>query len=264
MNVVPVIDLLHGRVVRARRGARGDYQSIESALCRSADPVRVAEGLCEHCATDLLYVADLDALQGGAAQVGVLRALLRDAPARRLWVDAGFHGHCDVDRLLGALGADAARVTPVFASESLPSVEALAQCLGRAPDAPLSLDRRAGAALDPAALWSAPARWPPRLIVMTLDRVGSADGPDLATLAAVRALAPRAQLFGAGGVRGAADLEAAAAAGADGWLVASALHDGLLSATDCRALARGGHSVSRAAEAAPTAAKAADNGTCLA
>jgi phosphoribosylformimino-5-aminoimidazole carboxamide ribotide isomerase len=60
---------------------------------------------------------------------------------------------------------------------------------------------------------------------MTLERVGAFNGPDLDTLAALRRSAPAASLIGAGGLRDAADLPAAEAAGADAWLVASALHD---------------------------------------
>jgi phosphoribosylformimino-5-aminoimidazole carboxamide ribotide isomerase len=66
------------------------------------------------------------------------------------------------------------------------------------------------------------------VIVMTLDRVGARAGPDLETFARLRAAAPDRTLIGAGGVRDAADVRAAAAAGAAGWLVASALHDGTL------------------------------------
>ena len=62
---------------------------------------------------------------------------------------------------------------------------------------------------------------------MTLDRVGSFDGPDLDMLAQVRSRAgPARSVIGAGGVRSVADLAAAARAGADAWLVATALHDG--------------------------------------
>ena len=60
---------------------------------------------------------------------------------------------------------------------------------------------------------------------MTLDRVGADAGLDLDTFARLRALAPERRWIGAGGVRDAGDL-AAAAAGAEGWPVASALHDG--------------------------------------
>lgn len=226
MNVVPVIDLLRGQVVRGVRGDRAQYLPVVSALVGSAEPLAVARRLCEHCATELLYVADLDALQGGAAQTDVLCGLLRARPALRLWLDAGLTGAYTLGVLLAALGPAAARVTPVLASESLASKAELARCLALSPDALLSLDRRGPAALDPSDLWSAPSLWPERVIVMTLDRVGADAGPDLATLAEVRARAPEATLIGAGGIRGEADLQAASRAGAQAWLVASALHDG--------------------------------------
>ena len=92
MHIIPVVDLRHGTVVRAVRGERQHYRPIESALCGSAEPTVVAARLCEHCATDTLYLADLDALQGGAVQLDALAALLRDGPALRLWLDAGFTG----------------------------------------------------------------------------------------------------------------------------------------------------------------------------
>jgi phosphoribosylformimino-5-aminoimidazole carboxamide ribotide isomerase len=84
--------------------------------------------------------------------------------------------------------------------------------------------------MDRAGCWQAPELWPRDVIVMTLDRVGSAAGPDLLTLAEVRRCAPAARLVGAGGIRNAGDLALARAAGAQAWLVASALHDGHLSA----------------------------------
>ncbi len=70
---------------------------------------------------------------------------------------------------------------------------------------------------------------------MTLGRVGADAGPDFERLAAVRR-ASGAALYAAGGVRGADDLAALARAGIAGALVASALHDGRLSAKDLAAV----------------------------
>lgn len=89
LNLIPVVDLLKGQVVRAVRGDRKAYRPIVSALCASSDPVTVARILCEHCAARQLYVADLDALQGGAVQIAVLADLLRALPGIELWLDAG-------------------------------------------------------------------------------------------------------------------------------------------------------------------------------
>jgi phosphoribosylformimino-5-aminoimidazole carboxamide ribotide isomerase len=218
---------LKGRVVRGVRGDRQAYRPIESALCASSEPVTVASILVDHCAARQLYVADLDALMGGRAQHEVLRALLVALPDVELWLDAGFADADAAAALRAQLAPHSERIVPVFASESLRSRAALEECLRRfgAAGAVLSLDRRDGQRLDPAGCWDAAPLWPQRVIVMTLERVGSGAGPDLETMAALHQRAPAAMLIGAGGVRSTADLARAQAAGAGAWLVASALHD---------------------------------------
>jgi phosphoribosylformimino-5-aminoimidazole carboxamide ribotide isomerase len=201
---------------------------VVSRLCEGSDPVTVARALCQHCDATRLYVADLDALTGGQAQVAVLQQLLRALPEVELWVDAGFADAEAAQQLRERIGADAERVVAIFASESLGSREALARCCADRHAAVLSLDRRDGRVLDAAGCWESPSLWPERVIVMTLERVGADAGPDLDTLREVQARSPGTKLVGAGGIRHEADLAAAAAAGAQAWLVASALHDGRL------------------------------------
>jgi HisA/HisF family protein len=214
MLLVPVVDLMQGQVVRGVRGDRSGYRPIESVLCPGSDPVTVARALCRHTGSPRLYVADLDALQGGAAQTTLLQALLDALPGVEFWLDAGF--------ARAAAAPCLPRVLPVLGSESLQSLDGL-----DAEAHLLSLDRRDGQRLDAAGCWDSPARWPRRLIVMTLERVGAGVGPDLNTLREVQARAPaQTLLIGAGGIRNDADLTRAADAGAHAWLVASALHDG--------------------------------------
>lgn len=228
MQLIPVIDLMHGQAVRAVRGDRASYRPVVSRLCEGSDPVTVARALCAHCDAARLYVADLDALTGGQPQVAVLQRLLQALPGVELWVDAGFVDADAAQRLRERIGADAGRVVAVFASEALGSREALARCCADRAAAVLSLDRRDGRRLDAAGCWESPSLWPERVIVMTLERVGADAGPDLDTLREVQARSPATKLVGAGGIRHEADLAAAAAAGAQAWLVASALHDGRL------------------------------------
>ena len=71
---------------------------------------------------------------------------------------------------------------------------------------------------------------------MTLARVGSGAGPDLARFAAIRSVAGGRELYAAGGVRDAADLSALKRAGAAGALIATALHDGRLGRADLEAI----------------------------
>lgn len=218
MKLVPVIDLAGGVVVRAVRGDRANYRPIVSQLCPGHDPAALAAALVDYCAADTLYIADLDAIRGGAVQRRALADVARAVPGCVLWLDAGFKTVRDAATL-------PAGVLPVFGSESLSDVRELALLRDR-PDALLSLDQRGGQPMDPAGCWQRDDLWPARVIVMTLDRVGAGTGPDLSTLDAVRKRAGARELIGAGGVRSDADLAAAEHAGAAAWLVASALHDG--------------------------------------
>jgi HisA/HisF family protein len=230
MQIVPVVDILAGRAVRAVRGERAAYQPLESSLCRGSDPIVVARALLEACATECLYVADLDGLTGHRAQTDLLAELLAGLPELEIWLDAGFTSPAHAAAVLDVLPGGSARVTPVIASESLPHADAIGEFTERWPQALLSLDQRKGSPLGAESCWSEHRRWPQRVIVMTLDRVGSFEGPDLATVAQVRSRAgAQRMVIGAGGVRSVADLASAARAGADAWLVASALHDGRIS-----------------------------------
>lgn len=231
-----------GQVVRGQRGERGAYRPMVSPLCPGGTPAAMACALLDEAGADTLYVADLDAITGGAPQYAVLADILRAAPGITLWLDAGFADAAaaeavidQLERLLGqgaapsaaacdTGGSAGARVVPVFGSESLRELADLRACSAGRP-AILSLDRRGDRRMDPAGCWDHPELWPARVIVMTLERVGAYAGPDIETLAALRARAPGRRLIGAGGVRDRADLARAAASGAEAWLVASALHD---------------------------------------
>lgn len=225
MQIIPVIDLKGGQVVHARRGMRHLYRPVESRLADGADPLVLTEKLLALGGFRTLYVADLDAIAGSGDNAPVLAALRARFPGLDLWVDAA---EATGEALAARRAADLG--TPVVGSESLPDAEALA-ALGRTGFV-LSLDGNADGPLGPPAVHETPALWPSRLIAMTLARVGSGEGPDLARIADLHARAPAAQVFAAGGVRGRADLDALVEARAAGVLVATALHDGTLTAVD--------------------------------
>lgn len=239
MQLIPVIDLLGGQVVRAIRGQRDRYQPVVSRLCDDADPVALARAMLAFCASRRLYVADLDALGGKPAQRAVLERLGAALPGGELWVDAGFVDGDDAFPLAAALGPALApagcRFVPVFGTETLAPPGAgrdpTATPFKAWPRAALSLDHRDGQPLGSRAWWQAGAHWPRRLILMSLERVGTLAGPDLARLAQLTdparrgARRQRLTLIGAGGIGDDADLAAARRSGAAAWLVASALHD---------------------------------------
>jgi phosphoribosylformimino-5-aminoimidazole carboxamide ribotide isomerase len=239
MRVIPVIDLKGGVAVHAVRGDRERYRPLRSRIAAGSDPVQVTRAVRASLGLGELYVADLDAIAGGAGWPDIVAALAREAS---VMLDAGAAAPAAVARLLG-LGVT--RV--VVGTESLPGAAALRRLRSELPDAPLvlSLDLRGGRVISPdAALAGArPGEALARLVdagesreavVLDLARVGSGQGPDLALFAELRARLPDVELLAGGGVRDAADLRALAEAGAAGALVATALHGGAIGAGDLR------------------------------
>ena len=255
MQLLGVIDLMAGRAVRARGGIRERYAPVgaigDTAI--DGDPLALARVYVDRFGLSLLYAADLDAIGGGKMDGAVIRGLAQVAP---LWVDAAIASADNAQRLID-LGAARA----VVALETLTSFDALsAICAAVGGErVAFSLDLRAGepvigvppagplpafasgfgaascgtrptlSATDIAA--RAAGAGAEAIIVIDLARVGSAMGPDFDLLSRVRAEVPGASLFAGGGIRGAADLTRLADLGCDGALVASALHDGALSAS---------------------------------
>lgn len=231
MEIIPVIDLMHGLVVHARQGRRELYRPLRSPLCDSPEPEAVVAGLLGLHPFRTLYIADLDALMGRAPQTALTARLRRGFPDLELWIDQGWAGPGDFGN--SPAGGNA---LPVIGSESLDGarLDWLAD-----PPAPfiLSLDRRDGKPLGPASLPERPELWPETLILMNLSRVGGGGGPDFAQAGEFGRRHPGRRWIAAGGVRHAEDLDRLAALGMAGVLLASALHGG---AVDARVLERFG------------------------
>ncbi len=225
MDVIPVIDLKGGAVVRARLGRREAYAPIETPLAATSAPADVVAGLLALHPFRAIYAADLDAIERRGDHGAVLRALGEAFPQVEFWVDSGL-----TDAAEARASLRRPRETVVLGSETLKDEAALDALKGEARVI-LSLDFNDEGFLGAPAILARPELWPARVIVMTLGRVGADAGPDFKRLAVLRE-ASGAALYAAGGVRGPRDLAALAGAGIEGALVASALHDGRLTGAD--------------------------------
>jgi phosphoribosylformimino-5-aminoimidazole carboxamide ribotide isomerase len=221
LDIIPVIDLRRGLVVRAVMGQRELYRPIETPLSRTADPEDVVIGLLTLHDFASIYIADLDAIEGTGDNTDVVMRLRMRFAHLDIWTDNGVATQDEVQAWLGDN-----RGTLVLGSESQGS-GALVRSFKDDPRLVLSLDFRESAFQGPAELLD-PAHWPERVIAMTLARVGGASGPDFGRLAKLRGLGSRHGIYAAGGVRGREDLLRLAEMGVKGVLVASALHDGRL------------------------------------
>jgi len=220
VDVIPVIDLKAGQVVHAHRGDREMYRPVRSQICRSSEPLDVVAGMLALFPFRMMYIADLDAIQGQGGNMAAMRSIRTTFPGLRLWVDSGLNDPLTcrdwLSQDLGdlVLGSEAQHDTTILGTFEDHEYRRVI----------LSVDYKDGRFLGPLELLDARRDWPDRIIVMTLSRVGSGDGPDLEMLQQWRSLAPAKQIFAAGGVRGGEDLLELASCGVSGVLVATALH----------------------------------------
>lgn len=246
MRVIGVLDLAGGAAVHAVAGRRSAYRAVRSRLVpQSGDAVALARAYGDALALRGVYVADLDAITGGAPQHALVCAVARAAAPAAVLVDAGV---CTAEQARRTLDDGAAQV--VVGLETLPSLAALAPLVHEVGGERVvfSLDLRDGVPLARAGAEVAPPVEPlavavcaadagvSAILVLDLARVGTGRGVDLALVRRIRHACPAVAVLVGGGVRDREELERLADAGVDGVLVATALHDGRLTAADVAAL----------------------------
>ncbi len=235
VRIIPVMDVMEEQVVRAVGGRRELYQPLVSRITHSTDPAVVAAAILRTVAVDELYVADLDGLMGHRPQLGWLRGL--GERGVKIMVDSGVRTVAEARNIFEA-GASAV----VLGTETLAhfnELKTLFNVFGT-DRIVLSVDLRNGKVVSPDNAWDvepepveiirlAQELGIHRVIVLELARVGTGIGPGTVGLCEViREAFPALELIAGGGVRNREDVNRLAAAGADGVLVASAIHDGHL------------------------------------
>ncbi len=230
---IPVLDVRGGVAVLARAGEREHYQPLRSAFHPEPNPRAIAGAIRNQLGPTPLYLADLDAIEGGKPDLALIRDLA--AIGLKVWVDAGVRQAEDVGPI-----RDAGAEVVIAGLETLGGPECLEACVQVAGTDQLSfsLDLKNGQPMiasgsrwgtsEPLELAAmAQARGVSRLIVLDLVRVGTGSGPGtLELIRQIRERYPRLRCVGGGGIAGLEDLEALCAAGAEAALVGSALHDG--------------------------------------
>lgn len=234
MLVIPAIDVLGGRCVRL---LRGDY---EQSTVYSDDPVATAARFAA-AGVRRLHVVDLDAARGSGDNRSVIEAI------------AG-HGHLEVQVAGGirslaradvwlAAGAHAV----VLGTAAVRDPLLLEACVKAHPDRVLAaLDVRAGrpavsgwTETDSIGIENLLARWDALalqgVILTCIDRDGTMEGPDLDTLARVRALT-RLGIHYSGGIASLDDVRRIATAGAVGCVIGKSLYEGRVTLEEVLAL----------------------------
>jgi phosphoribosylformimino-5-aminoimidazole carboxamide ribotide isomerase len=239
LRVIPVIDILGGVVVHAKRGERRRYEPVKSILSTSAEPVDIAKRFYKEFGFRELYVADLDAILGkGIATEPILE--IHKATPMRLMVDSGVSSLQDAKRLKEA---GASKI--IVATETLDNLTALSHIVAKMGSNLIvsSLDLREGKVISksPTMITQSPVQVAEilvgvgvsQLIVLELTKVGSESGIDR-PLAESIVKAVKIPVVTGGGIRDIIDLGELRRIGIDGALVATSLHMGSITPEDLR------------------------------
>ena len=243
MLILPVIDLMDGYVVLGRSGQRHLYEPIASSVLSSdpSSPQRLAGAIVDKLGLNQIYVADLDAIGGAEPAWDILRTLGAAASGQSskvtCWLDAGVGRASQLSRYRRHALSDS--IDWVVGLETLESVHELRDMLhaGQVEKIVVSLDLKNERPLCQWAGWQNADPFDvagellqagvQRLIVLDLLQVGTGQGTGtLRLIERIRHFDQDVQLVAGGGICNAAQVRDLDAAGADGVLLATSLHNG--------------------------------------
>jgi phosphoribosylformimino-5-aminoimidazole carboxamide ribotide isomerase len=232
--VIPAIDILGGRCVRLRRG---DYAN---PTVYSDDPVDVAAGFAD-AGAERIHLVDLDAARGQGDNHELILAIVRRDDVK-VQVAGGIRSEVQVDRLFAA-GANAV----VMGTAAVREPRLLERCARKHTGRVLAaLDVRGDqpsvhgwTESEPLKVGILLARWDvlplAGVIFTSIERDGTLEGPDLKTLARVRAMTSLPIQY-SGGIASIDEVRAVANAGASAVILGKALYEGRVKLEDALAL----------------------------
>jgi phosphoribosylformimino-5-aminoimidazole carboxamide ribotide isomerase len=222
LKVIPVIDLLNGVVVHAKKGDRATYQAIHSQLTPSSQPLDIVAALLDVYPFQQLYIADLNAIQKLDANYknnyNVIASIKERYSALELWVDAGISNNAELSLWLEL------DTRLIIGSENFPHINNYTSLNIQDKNYILSLDFMPIGYQGPVELLTNIEYWPQDVIVMSLSNVGANNGTNIDLLQKTMARAKSFNIIAAGGIRNADDLVALKEMGINAALLATALH----------------------------------------
>lgn len=242
MRVIPVMDLLNGVVVHAKKGERENYKPVESVLTTSKDPLIIGEIFRNLFGFKELYVADLDAIQSSWSlnNFSVLEKLSS--------LDLDLMVDCGIDSLEKAEATlDLGVNKVVIGTETLASLNQFKDIVEGVGEEKvvLSLDFKEGKLLGEVSkevgedtlklLEKVSKIGAKEIIILELAKVGTGGGiPEKIVKKVLKAT--NLPIIIGGGVKGMVDVKKARELGAEGVLIATALHTGKITPKDLKTI----------------------------
>jgi phosphoribosylformimino-5-aminoimidazole carboxamide ribotide isomerase len=220
MEIIPVLDIMHGKAVSGKSGKRKKYQELKTVFASSSDPLEIAGEL----PYERLYVADLDGIMKGKPNLELLKKL---GKIKKLLADAGIRNYSDIERI-SRLNAEI-----IIGTETLQNLETLRKALKKFGKRILvSIDIKNKKVLSQI-LPSSPAEGfeilrkfgAGRFIFLDISSVGTLGGFKFDFIKKIKFCDE--EIFVGGGIKK-GDLKKLEKIGVNGVLVGTALHRGLI------------------------------------
>jgi phosphoribosylformimino-5-aminoimidazole carboxamide ribotide isomerase len=222
LKVIPVIDLLNGVVVHAKKGDRAAYQAIHSLLTNSSQPLDIVAALLDVYPFQQLYIADLNAIQKlnitQENNYNVIATIKERYPALELWIDAGISNNAELNFW------QKLDIRLVIGSEKFSNIADYMSLYFQDKNYILSLDYMPLGYQGPIELLTNTEYWPQNVIVMSLSNVGANHGVNVDLMHKTLARAKGFNIIAAGGIRNVDDLVTLKEMGISAALLATALH----------------------------------------
>lgn len=232
MQLIPVLDLLDGKVVHAKRGNRQHYLPIDSLISNSSEPLHIVAAILEYHPFESLYIADLNAIQNtGNHNFSIIQKIMQQHPALFLWIDAG------INHLSSLLMLNQRNFNVILGSENFYALDMYIAIKNQLHNnLVLSLDFMSEGYCGPAELIINADYWPDTVILMSLPEVGANQGPNMELIQKFVCYANQVKCYAAGGIRDIEDINQLKNAGVHGALLASAIHNKQISPQELKHL----------------------------
>lgn len=213
MEIIPVIDIMNNIAVHGKSGNRETYKPLKTVLCDSSNPIDIIEKYKEKGA-EKVYIADLDAIMGNGNNFSIIENI----DIYKI-VDAGISNKEDMGYIKNLNICDKL----IIGTETLDDLTILNN-----KDIILSLDFKNGKLLNYELnyiLENINKNIP--LIILDISSVGTQKGINKELIKSVMDKTNNPIYIG-GGIKDENDLKDAHDLGAQGVLIATAIHRGVL------------------------------------
>ena len=241
MKIIPVIDIKNGIAVAAKKGERDRYKPLDSVICKSSCPVKLAESY-KNLGFSMIYAADLDGILYSKPDIEILKKISGIIP---LATDTG--ARCREDVLLLK---NLKNTKIVIGTETLPAIDFL-QDLNESGNLNfnnfiLSIDIKDEKLLNNLDLdllefieklekELVKNKIKTRdIIAIDLSQVGTSKGPNLVLCKKLKEKLNNKKIIYGGGIRNISDIRKLKDAGIYGVLIGTALHSGKITVDDLK------------------------------